>query len=200
MWVSWGGGLAYTVVFASVSVRAVSFDINHARMPSLDKDTSLARVRAQPALSLLALPPSAALVQPLSHPVSDPHRPLEWLLRHVQARRGSDVDLHLCGLWPTPPWSVAQVVCDLCGLWLRWAASALAPASTGRRQAIWREAPHMTSTCYFALSLSALERSQSGVLGSTRRRWTWGCAPQPPIGRRVEGPGRRRALGGRRPR
>ena len=169
-------------------------------MPSLDKDTSLARVRAQPALSLLALPASAALVQPLSHPVGEPHRPLERLLRQVRARRGSR-----CRFTPLPSMAYPSVscgsgLCDLCGLWLRWAASALAPASTGRRQAIWREAPHMTSTCYFALSLSALERSQSGVLGSTRRRWTWGCAPQPPIGRRVEGPGRRRALGGRRPR
>ena len=127
-WVSWGAGLGW---WSGLSLRAcqcqscVSFDINHARMPSLDKDTSLARVRAQPALSLLALPPSAALVQPLSHPVGEPHRPLKRLLRQVQARRGSDVDLHLCGLWPTPLWSVAQVsvisaVCGSDGPPLRW--------------------------------------------------------------------------------
>ena len=41
---------------------------------------------AQPALSLLLLPPAAAFAQPLSNPVGGPHGPLEWLLRHVQAR------------------------------------------------------------------------------------------------------------------
>jgi hypothetical protein len=72
------------------------------------KDTSLARMRAQPALSLLPLPTAAALAQPLSNPVGDPHGPLKWLLRQVQARRSSCT-------WPT---------------------SMMAPARARRRQAL----------------------------------------------------------------
>ena len=49
-------------------------------------------MRAQPVLSLLPLPPAAALAQPLSNPIGGPHGPLKWLLRQVQARYGSDTD------------------------------------------------------------------------------------------------------------
>ena len=47
----------------------------------------------------------------------------------------------------------------------------------------------MTSTCYYALSLSALERSLSGVLVSTRRALTWAAHLSHPSADASKAPG-----------